>query len=531
MPRSQVRVGVLLGAILVVAFLLRFLGTRFGFPLLLHPDEPTVVQGAIDMARRNSFEPPYALRPDHVEMKLDYIAFAVFAIIKGAPAEVLFAHDPVPFYWMGRLITASFGMASVFFAFLVGARVSRNVGLVAAALFAVFPPFVLHAHYVTPDVPLTFALLLMTYALMRYVESTSWPSLLWACFAVALAIAIKYPGAVGAVMIGVIVVAAAVRDRAWLRILTHGAGSLGATIGFLFLISAKLFTDFSGVRHELSVQSAGDRLGHPDHGLMGNMAFYVGSYSRASGLVLIALGILGVVVAARLRRLDLVPWLTGLLVWASLSTLPMTWDRWGMPMWVTPLLFAALGFCALAARLARTRLRWLTVVVGVVVLANLAVAAIGTTASLLAPDNRSASLAWAHREGVTATNSMYEGYTPFRPGAPELFFNQVHQRGAGYSFSTLKGKPAQYVVLSSGMYARVLGDPAYKTQARVYRWIFANCKEMKTFAPSTPSVPGSVLEPVDIARSLRLVSAVVHGSRSGPTILVYRTSPKGHASC
>ena len=86
MPRSQVRVGVLLGGILVVAFLLRFLGTRFGFPLLLHPDEPTVVQGAIDMARRNSFEPPYALRPDHVEMKLDYIAFAIFAVIKGAPA-------------------------------------------------------------------------------------------------------------------------------------------------------------------------------------------------------------------------------------------------------------------------------------------------------------------------------------------------------------------------------------------------------------------------------------------------------------
>src|SRR4029079_6430991 len=71
----------LLVAILVAAAVVRLIGLRFGFPLVVHPDEYAIVDAVVDMARRNSFEPPWSYRPDHVEMKVDYVAFAAYAAL------------------------------------------------------------------------------------------------------------------------------------------------------------------------------------------------------------------------------------------------------------------------------------------------------------------------------------------------------------------------------------------------------------------------------------------------------------------
>ena len=278
--------------------------------------------------------------------------FAAYAAgAKGMSVEAAFALDPVPFYWLARLVTATFGVATVFLAYLVGARYSRRVGLVAAVLFALFPAFVDHAHYATPDVPLTFAVMLLVYALMRYTGSPSWGTLMLASFATALAVAIKYPGAVGAVMIGLVVTATAIRDRAWTRIVVHGAAAIGACLGFLFLISPTLFTNVRGVRRVLDAEATGGRLGHPDLGLLGSMRYYVETYLHFSGVGLAVLALVGLAAAVTRRRLDVVPWFTGLLVWVSLSALPTTWERWGLPMWTTPLLLGSVGWCALVDRL------------------------------------------------------------------------------------------------------------------------------------------------------------------------------------
>ena len=57
----------------------RFIGGGWGLPLELHPDEWVIVQGAIDMAKQHSFEPPYFLRPDHVEMQLSNLAYLAYS--------------------------------------------------------------------------------------------------------------------------------------------------------------------------------------------------------------------------------------------------------------------------------------------------------------------------------------------------------------------------------------------------------------------------------------------------------------------
>lgn len=511
----------LLLLILVVAASVRVVGTRFGFPLLVHPDEFAVVDGVIDMAQRNSFEPgpAFNLRPDHVEMKLDYVAFAGYAgIVKQMSIEAAFAADPLPFYWIARLMTAAFGVASVALAYLVGARVSRRVGLVAAALFALFPPFVHHAHFATPDVPLTCAVLLLVYALMRYTASCSWSSLLVAAFAVALAVGIKYPGAVGTVTIAVTVVAAAVRDRAWSRIAVHGVGSAAAFFGFLFLISPTLFTNISGVRSELEVQAAGDRLGNPDYGLLGNMEYYVTTFGQAGGIVLALLSLAGLGAVVALRRLDVLPWFAGVPVWVSLSTLPMTWERWGLPMWVTPLLLASVGLCWLFDRLTAPRARWVPWVVTGVIAVSLVAGTARSLASLLAPDNRSAGLAYARANGITPDETASEGYTPFVPGDPALV--DYERDGDGWRVLTDEGEPARFVMLSSGMYDRVLADPSYAEEQSVYAWVIANYEEIATFE-AAESPRGSWFEPVAVTRTARLIASMADGDRTGPVIRIF----------
>jgi len=517
----------LLVVILLVAATLRVVGSRWGFPLLLHPDEWAVVDAVVDMAKRHSFEPPWSMRPDHVEMKVDYFLFAAFAaVVKHTSIPDAFAQDPLPFYWIGRLATAAFGVATVALAYLIGARSSRRLGLLMAGIFAVFPPFVQHAHFATPDVPLTFALVALTYALMRYVAKPSWPSVLWASFFVALGIGIKYPAAVGAVMIGLVVIAAAVRDRDWRRLVVHGVGAAGALVAFLFVISPTLFTNVADVRKELVTQSAGDRLGIADHGLLGNLWWYATSYVNDAGLVLTTLTVVGLVLVIRQRRLDRLPWFVGVLVWVSLSTLPLVWERWALPMYITPLLLAAAGLDLLFRQWPRWRGALIPWTVAGVVAAQLVSGSLVEVATRLSPDVRSEALRYTQANGITAKNTVFEGYSPLLPTFPQLIFGRVKADGSGYTFRTAGGAPAEYVILSSGMYSRVMADPARQDQQAVYRWLDENAELVAQFDPS-PGPARSMLEPLAIVRNLRYVMDVAGGATTGYTIKIYRLPDSG----
>src|ERR1035437_1235638 len=59
----------------------RLVGGSWGLPLELHPDEWVIFDGAIDMAKRHSFELPYYFRPDHVEMQLSNLAYLAYSYL------------------------------------------------------------------------------------------------------------------------------------------------------------------------------------------------------------------------------------------------------------------------------------------------------------------------------------------------------------------------------------------------------------------------------------------------------------------
>ena len=519
-------VPVALTAIILGGACARFLGVSWGLPLELHADEWVVVDGAIDMAKRHSFEPGFFFRPDHVEMQLSNLAYLVYAhLLHGSAPEGLYAANSAPFILISRTITACFGVAMIVVAYLIGKRFTRAIGIMTAFLVAFFPLFIEESHFATPDVPLSLTLMVVILGCMRYLDSPSWGNLLLACLGVSVATATKYPGALGAIMIAITVITSAIQARAWRRLLVHGTAALAAVVGFLFAISPILFTNFHEVASQLTAQAGDTHLGADSLGWSGNMGFYAATFATSVGIILLVSFALGAVWSVRLRLVQSLPLWLGAIYWVILSCLPLHWARWGLPMYLTPLLFAPIGvyytFKYLRDRNAGRWLRWGAIGLGALMAANLVVGSVAATAGYIAPDTRTVAKEDFAVRGVNKTNTVFEGYTPLSPGIPQLAFA---------AFTVVNGRLVlnkdhsnsgiRYLVLSSSMYGRYNADPKYVTQQRFYTLVNEQLPRLATYDPATPGNP-TVLEVTNIWNAATYVGQVARGGLSGPTIKLY----------
>lgn len=513
---------VVLSAI-VVGAVLRVAGVAWGLPQTLHPDEGVIVNTAIDMAKRHSFEPWDFHRPDHVEIKLSYLAYVVYArLFAGDSVGAAFDENAGAFYVISRLITAAFGVASIVLAYYIGKRFARPVGAIAAVLFALFPVLVQHAHYATPDVPFTAVLMVTMLACMHYLEKPGYPALLIACASISTAIAIKYPGALATVMIAIVVIFCAVRDRQWLRIVKHGALAMLAVVVFLFVISPSLFTNASAVVAAIKAEQNASHQGAEGYGFFGNAQFYVTFFHVSAGLVISACVILGIVAAIRLRLVQSIPITLGFMFFIVLSALEFRWSRWGLPMFASALLFAAIGAYFTWRFFGRYRerapwLRWVIIAIAAVSVANLLVSSVAVVGRFLVTDTRSSMLPALEAAGITPDNTFVEGYSPFRPGVGQRLFDE---------FETVDGQlvPVEagrdYVMLSSCTYDAYLWNPKYVDQQAFYAEVMSwEAVESVTYVRAARE---SAVEPVNIVRATEVIAAFLSGGQNGCDVTVYR---------
>lgn len=520
-------VAIALTVIILGGAIARFLGGNWGLPLEFHPDEWVIVDGAIDMAKRHSFEPPFYFRPDHVEMKLSYLAYVTYAaLFHGSSAESAYASNSAPFILISRTITACFGVAMIVVAYLIGKRFTRAIGVLAAFLVAFFPMYVDESHFATPDVPLSLTLMIVILGCMRYLDSPTWGNLLLASLGVSVSIAIKYPGALGAIIIAITVVTGAVRARAWSRILVHGAAALAAVGGFLFAISPVLFTNIHVVVSAMTAEAGGSALGADGLGWSGNMGFYAETFATTVGIILLVCFALGVLWSVRMRLVQSLPLWLGAVYWVIVSALPLHWPRWGLPMYLTPLLIAPIGayysFRYLLDRGAAHWLRWGAVGLGAVMTANLIVGSVAATANYRSPDTRTVATKYFAVRGVDKTNTIFEGYTPLSPGAPGLIFNAfkvINGRLMIRSKDHVRSR-IRYVVLSSFIYGRYKADPKYAARQKFYAMLNEQFPLLTTFDPATRG-KAIVLEITNIWNALDFVGQVARGGLGGPTIKLY----------
>jgi hypothetical protein len=516
-------VAVLAGA---AGIALRLSGLAWGLPARLHPDEWVIVDGALDLAARNSFEPTYFMRPDHLEIQLSYIAYQFHAhVVMGTGVQSAYAADPDAFLVISRLITALFGIAALPLVYAIGRQFSKTAGAVALTVFALFPTYVEHAHYATPDIPVTTMSLVTVLAMMRYVGQPRWASLLVAAAAVAASITIKYPGAIAATVIALGVIGVAIRDRRMRRGALHAASSVVAVVGFVFLLSPALFTNMSAVRDAFETESRTTHLGHDGLGFFGNLGYYAEQFSYTAGSLLCLAFLVGVVVIARGRSLAALPMALGLIVWVTLSALPLHWDRWALPMFTTPLLIGAIGIAGLIDHLAShpNRRLWAGAVLSVALVAllgNLLIGSIAEPMKLTAPTTRVAALPDFKQMGITPDNAYFEGYSPLLTDAPKSVFGEVELVDG--ALTPVRGELKDYLVLSSCMYDRYLGDDQYRVEGDFYAHVFASEKLVYETGPTfTPDGP-SWMEPLNIRRNVADILELRDGALTGCTLRVFR---------
>ncbi len=182
-------VALTLGLIIGLGAVLRLIGIRFGLPMAYHNDEWVLVL-ATRQFFSGDFNPHNFLYPS----LLMYIMYAFERLY------FLFASgqdDLSTLYTLCRVVVLLFGLASLWLVYRLGKRLHDvRTGLLAALFLCIIPLHVMHSHFATTDVPLTFFILLTLWAALRMTERRMPADYLLAGIAFGLTVSIKIPGAV-----------------------------------------------------------------------------------------------------------------------------------------------------------------------------------------------------------------------------------------------------------------------------------------------------------------------------------------------
>ena len=126
-----------------------------------------------------------------------YLALRIGGVVaSGVDYHARYLVDPEPVHYVGRLLSALFGVATVWLTYQVGRRFSgRRAAVAGAALLAVSTFHISRSQLIEVDVPLTFFVMLVLWLLLRLAEQPTLKGYAFAGAMIGLAASTKYTGA------------------------------------------------------------------------------------------------------------------------------------------------------------------------------------------------------------------------------------------------------------------------------------------------------------------------------------------------
>ncbi|MCX6380561.1 MAG: glycosyltransferase family 39 protein [Armatimonadetes bacterium] len=197
----------LLALVVILGLFLRVEGIRWSLPdarhplATYHPDELINLEAALKVDI-----PHLQLDTEFYNYGALYFYIVSFAhtvargwgFIPSTPQSVTAlmpeaAPERAALFLVGRSVTAIMGTLTIVAVYFLGRRLyGRRAGLLAALLYAVAPLAVVHAHFLTVDVPATFFVTMALLWAVRLLEKQNWSNYVLAGVWVGLAIATKY---------------------------------------------------------------------------------------------------------------------------------------------------------------------------------------------------------------------------------------------------------------------------------------------------------------------------------------------------
>ncbi len=522
----------MLTLIFATAIVLRIVGAGWGMPHTnLHPDEGIIFYEAYQCALDRDFEVHSYYRPNHVLIKLNTLLYVGIQELYFAPQgqndfNLNYNEHFALFTTASRVLTALFGVGTVIMAYLIGLFWGRKQALSAALLFAIFPSFIEHSHYITPDIPLLFFLMGVLWAALCYQRKPSVSWLFWMSLFTAFAVCEKYPGAYGCAIIAVAVCAAHMKKP--VMIVKKGCLAILFFVLGILAVSPVLLIDFRNVLEAIAGQYQPYHLGADGLNFGEKLLFYLKTTGVHLGLLLTAGSIYGIVKSFR-KNVKPTVILLGLLAYiVPISTITLHFERYTLPIYATMLLFGAVGICYiwedLQGLLKKISPAFLVVYPILVLLSvcSLLAGSIAVLGSFLAPDSRIMLQDVFAEMGITAENTAHDCNTPLDPGGYYGAFMNFEDCDPGkYKYGNAPG----YVMTSSAQRDLFLeADPeVYGGIANFYRLLDERCDLVYLFPVETPS--SHFLELQNIWFSARSVYRYLRGAAVGYEIRLYQLLP------
>jgi hypothetical protein len=331
----------------------------------------------------------------------------------------------------------------------------------------------------------------------------------------------KFPGALslGIVFAGVLI--KAIKDDVsrpvHLRVRKVARQTLIVLLIFiltLFLAAPNLFIHFDLAKAGFMRSSRSTHVGADDLAFGGRLLFYIRAFASWSNLLVVFWIVAGCFALFKWRNHAALLFLYGAFYWVCLSVLSLHWERWALPMYLTPLLLSALGISFLWEQSqGRRKSRWaLGILIGLFFFQQ-GISATRTSISLGYTDTRVQALSFAQSNGITPENSLFEGYTPFQERqSPKLIFLDYQTSVDDF----------EYILLSSGMSNRYYADPSrFSEEISIYESIRKNHRLLAKFEPDAPAqgLPSQAAEILNYFRRALKLNAVEF--TRGPTIEVF----------
>ncbi|MDJ0763916.1 MAG: glycosyltransferase family 39 protein [Myxococcota bacterium] len=189
----------LLFFILLTAIYFRFKGVDYGFPLLLHSDEPAIAERALKIARTGDLDPDFFKYPTGYIYFQAIVYSSVFLAGKLIGNYDAFSEVPVlNFYYWGRVTTVVIAAVSLWVVFLIGRKlVNIWAGLFALAITAFSVLHVKGSFFIAVDIPMTLWVVVALYfSVLIFKGNKTLRNYILAAIAVGLAASSKYNGSI-----------------------------------------------------------------------------------------------------------------------------------------------------------------------------------------------------------------------------------------------------------------------------------------------------------------------------------------------
>ncbi len=469
--------------VFVLAFALRVIGANWGMPHdNLHPDEGLIFKRAYECALEHRFEIHEYYRPNHVSIKLNTLLYLgiqefYFEPMGMSDFALNYSENFALFTTASRVLMALCGVGVVAFGFCIGHFWGKAQALLTAFLFAIFPSFIEHSHYLTPDMPLLFFLLGVLWAGLCYYKKQATHWIFWMAFFTALATCEKYPGIYGCVMIAVVICVTHYKKP--VSILKNGLLAILFVILGILAISPVLIVDLETVLEVMSGQNKQYHIGADGLNFGQTIWFYLQTTGVRLGLIATVTAIYGMIQMFR-HDIKLALIFTTIFVYIfPISVLSVHWERYTLPIYAAGLFWGAYGAICLAKRLheffvkkdsekgiwKRKKLVQLCTyaIVFLLPVGSMMVCGLATTVSFLAPDTRILLQDDFAAMNITRDNASHDCNTPLDPGGfYGAFGNYVNGDPHQFKYGALP----RYIVTSSAQRDIFLAE-----KQEVYGWV------------------------------------------------------------